>query len=60
MPSPEQRSWVERGAEFSKKVDIVTGVVGVLMMNAPLVALSVLGYLAGDIVQNKFKKEKFA
>lgn len=57
MPSPE-RGWIERSAEFSKKVDVVTGVIGVLIMSAPLVALSVLGYLAGDIVQNKFKKQK--
>lgn len=45
MPSPEQRGWIERGAEISKKVDIVTGVVGILMMNAPLIALSVVGFL---------------
>lgn len=60
MPSPEQRGWIERGAEFSKKVDVVTGAIGVLMMNAPLIALSVLGYMAGDMVQNKFKKKNTA
>lgn len=56
MTSPE-RGWIERGAEISKKIDIVTGVIGVLMLNAPLVAFSVLSYIVGDEVQNRFGKK---
>ena len=56
MASPE-RGWIERGAEISKKLDIVTGVIGVLILNAPLVAYSLLSYIIGDEIQNKFKKK---
>jgi len=55
MPSPE-RGFIERGVEISKKFDIVTGVIGILIANAPLVAFSLLSYMAGDEIQNRISK----
>lgn len=56
MASPEC-GWIERGAEISKKLDIVTGVIGILILNAPLVVFSLLSYMVGDEIQSKFKKK---
>jgi len=57
MPSPE-RGFIERGVEISKKFDIVTGVIGILIMNAPLIAFSLLSYMAGDEIQNRISKKQ--
>lgn len=58
MASPERRGIVEKAANFSKKVDIVTGIIGVLILSAPVIAWSMLGYLAGDAIENRKKVPK--
>lgn len=57
MSNPE-RGFIEKTAEISKGIDVVAAIVGILIQSAPLVALSILGFLAGDVIQNKFKKIK--
>ncbi len=56
MANPE-RGFIDRGIEISKKFDIVTGVIGILIMNAPLVAFSLLSYMAGDEIQSRISKK---
>ncbi len=46
---------IERGANFSKKVDVVTVVGGAAIGNAPLVIFGVLSYFTGDYIEDEMK-----
>ncbi len=57
MPSPESRGFLRNTVELSKKVDIVTGVVGVIIGSAPVVALSIVSYFAGNEIGKRMDKK---
>lgn len=48
---------VEKGADVSKKADVLIGAVAVIAGSAPLVALAIVSFVAGDKIQ-KWAKEK--
>lgn len=47
MASPEHGGWKESLAKTGEKAGIVTAAVGLLLESTPVVALGVLGFLAG-------------
>lgn len=53
MANPERGGWKETLANTGEKVGIVTAAVGLLLESTPVVALGVLGFLAGKWANRK-------
>lgn len=57
MPSAERGGFLRNTVELSKKVDVLTGVVGVVIGSAPVVALAIVSYLAGNEIGKRIDKK---
>ena len=57
MPSPEKGGILRNTVELSKKFDILTGIVGVIIGSAPVVAFSIVSYLAGNEIGKHMDKK---
>lgn len=54
----ENPGFVEKAANFSTKLDIITGIYGLLVASAGIVAISALSFGIGKSIESRQRKKR--